>query len=80
MSGSKYEAGGAFVTIASLQGWLVKKKSEQSKKIISFLGTDTKRYFRVQEVKGIDDVELALCYFTTVKDENPRGNPNLSQL
>ena len=72
MAESKY--GNPIITFISLQGWLIKKKNENSKKKFSFMSSDTKRYFRVREVKGIDDVELALCYFTSAKDEDPRGS------
>lgn len=61
------------ISAQSLQGWLIKKKNE-AKKYSSFLGSDKKRYFRVCEVKGIDIVELTLCYYDSAKDEEPRGS------
>jgi hypothetical protein len=60
------------ISAQSLQGWLIKKKSESKK--FSFLGADKKRYFRVCEVQGIEIVELALCYYDSAKDEEPRGS------
>ena len=38
------------------------------------MSADKNRYFRVREVKGIEEVELALCYFSSPKDEEPRGS------
>ena len=61
-------------TLSKLQGWMLKKKNDSSKKKFPFMSADNKRYFRVREVKGIEEVELALCYFSSPKDEEPRGS------
>ena len=52
---------------------MLKKKNDSNGRI-SFMSADNKRYFRVREVKGIEEVELALCYFSSPKDEEPRGS------
>jgi hypothetical protein len=61
------------VPISSLQGWLIKKKSDTGKKFFT-LGSDTKRFFRFQEVAGSEHKELALCYYLTPKDKEARGS------
>lgn len=61
-------------SLSQLQGWLTKKKNDNNKKKFPFMSADKNRYFRVREVKGIEEVELALCYFSSPKDEEPRGS------
>ena len=55
--------------IDAYEGWLMKKKSGGK----SFLGTDTRRWFKVKEMKGLEVVELGLCYFTSQRDKEARG-------
>lgn len=72
MSESKSDS--SIPPLSQLQGWLVKKKNDNNKKKFPFMSADKTRYFRVREVKGIEEVELALCYFSSPKDEEPRGS------
>ena len=52
---------------------MTKRKANTNKKYFNF-GGDTKRFFRIQEVQGIDQTELALCYYSSPKEKNPRGS------
>lgn len=59
------------VDISTLEGWLLKKKEKG--KSFNFLGSDTKRWFKVQSVESFDEEELALCYFKSNKVKEPSG-------
>ena len=71
---SESKSDGNIPSLSQLQGWLVKKKNDSNKKKFPFMSADKTRYFRVREVKGIEEVELTLCYFSSPKDEEPRGS------
>lgn len=54
-----------------LEGWLIKKRGDYHKN--KFLGKDNMRWFKLQEVTGTDHDELALCYFKSQKEKEPKG-------
>ena len=59
------------VDIGTLEGWLCKKKSKD--KGMSLFGGDTRRWFKVIEVKGMESKELAFCYFKSQKEKEAKG-------
>eukprot|EP01039_Chlorochromonas_danica_P000928 gene928-1010_t len=50
-----------------MEGWLLKKKSN------SLFKGENHRWFRIQEVKGSDQAELALCYYYSQRDKEAKG-------
>mmetsp|Transcript_116398 Transcript_116398/g.228377 ORF Transcript_116398/g.228377 Transcript_116398/m.228377 type:complete len:741 (-) Transcript_116398:62-2284(-) len=54
-----------------IEGWLVKKRGDYHKS--KFFHYDSMRWFKLQEVNGTDHSELALCYYKSQKDKEPRG-------
>eukprot|EP01035_Chromulina_nebulosa_P019336 gene19336-25200_t len=58
--------------IESLEGWLIKKKSNENTSF-SLFKKDNKRWFKVKQVKGSEGIELALCYYKTSKDKDAKG-------
>ncbi|RYG95593.1 hypothetical protein EON65_55730, partial [archaeon] len=50
-----------------IEGWLLKKKSN------SLFGGENYRWFRIQEVKGVDQSELALCYYASQREKEAKG-------
>jgi len=54
-----------------LEGWLLKKKSKDKSSIL--FKNENLRWFRIQEVEGSDQSELALCYYGSQKDKEAKG-------
>lgn len=52
-----------------LEGWLIKKKSKEKS---AFFSGSSNRWFRIQHIRGTEN-EVALCYFKSPKDKEPRG-------
>lgn len=70
------------VNIESLEGWLNKRRDVEKNKITSMFIKDNKRWFKVTYIStapvgssdvASDDLELALVYFKSPKDNSPRG-------
>eukprot|EP01038_Epipyxis_sp_PR26KG_P008010 gene8010-10855_t len=56
-----------------LEGWLLKRKVNNDGSNKTGFFSANKRYFRIQEAKGLDHTELALCYYKSPKEREPRG-------
>mmetsp|Transcript_20423 Transcript_20423/g.45453 ORF Transcript_20423/g.45453 Transcript_20423/m.45453 type:complete len:139 (+) Transcript_20423:212-628(+) len=54
-----------------IEGYLIKKRGNHHKS--KYFGTDCMRWFKLQEVNGSDQSELAFCYFKSRKDLEPKG-------
>lgn len=62
--------------LESLQGWLNKKKNpeEYKNKIFRYSGSEyNKRWFKIIEMKGFDEIELAIAYCGSQYDKEPKG-------
>lgn len=57
------------VELEALEGWLIKKKRDKNK----FFGGDTKRWFKIQKIKGSPVDDLCMCYFKSPNDPEPSG-------
>ena len=58
--------------IGMLEGWMVKKNSEGNKSMFS-LSSENKRWFKVREVKGIEETELTLAYYASHRAKEAKG-------
>jgi len=58
------------VELEALEGWLIKKKRKEK---TNFFGKDTKRWFKIQKIKGSMMDDLCMCYFKGPNDEDPSG-------
>lgn len=56
--------------LEALEGWLIKKKRPDK---TSFFGKDTKRWFKIQKIKGSAMDDLCMCYFKGPNDDAPSG-------
>jgi hypothetical protein len=53
-----------------LEGWLLKKKSNDSSLLFK---SHNQRWFRLQDVQGADHKELALCYYQNQRESEAKG-------
>jgi len=58
--------------IGLLEGWMVKKNSGNSKSMFS-LSSENKRWFKVREVKGVEETELTLAYYASHRAKEAKG-------
>jgi len=58
--------------IGTLEGWMVKKNSENNKSIFR-LSSENKRWFKVREVKGVEESELTLAYYASHRAKEAKG-------
>jgi hypothetical protein len=58
--------------VSLLEGWLVKKHSNGNKSMFS-LSSESKRWFKVREVKGIEETELTLAYYASHRTKEAKG-------
>ena len=56
--------------VNTLEGWLIKKNSKGSS--FSLTG-ENKRWFKVKEVKGIEQSEWVLSYFSSQRSKEAKG-------
>lgn len=61
------------IDVSSLEGWFVKKRGPNKHKVLSILSSDTKRWFKVKELVSYNRLEMALCYYKSELDIEPRG-------
>ena len=62
--------------LESLQGWLNKKKNleDYKNKIFRYSGSEyNKRWFKIIEMKGFEEIELAIAYYGSHNDKEPKG-------
>jgi hypothetical protein len=58
--------------VAQLEGWLIKKHSNENKSMFS-LSSESRRWFKVREVKGIEEKELTLAYYASHRAKEAKG-------
>ncbi len=57
--------------ISQLEGWMIKRHS--SNKSMFSLSSENKRWFKVREVKGIEETELTLAYYASHRTKEAKG-------